>query len=51
MSLDGTVTEFPFAYPDVSGPTTGQLAAGSSALWFAQPHTNSLGRITCEGGR
>ena len=47
MAPDGTVTEFPFAYPDIPGPTTEPLAAGSRNLWFSQPHTSSLGRITC----
>ena len=49
MALDGIVTEFPLAYPDVSGPTTEPLAAGSNALWFALPQTNRLGLITCQG--
>jgi virginiamycin B lyase len=48
MAPDGTVTEFPFADPEVSGPTTGHLAAGPSALWFSQPQTNSLGLLTCQ---
>jgi virginiamycin B lyase len=46
MAPDGSLTEFPFA---TGGYASGarQLAAGSDRLWFAQPHTNSLGLITC----
>jgi virginiamycin B lyase len=53
MATDGTVTEFPFAARDVGPLSTAprQLAAGPNALWFAQPHTNSLGLITCQGRR
>jgi virginiamycin B lyase len=53
MASDGTLTGFPFAYADVAvgGTRPHELAAGPSALWFAQPHTNSLGLITCQGAR
>lgn len=48
MATDGTITEFPFADQSMSGGTLPhQLAAGPDRLWFAQPHTNSLGLITC----
>jgi virginiamycin B lyase len=48
MAAVGTLTEFPFADQSMSGGTLPrQLAAGSDRLWFAQPHTNSLGLITC----
>lgn len=50
MAPDGAVTEFAFSYPELArGPTTGHLAAGSSALWFSQPDTKTLGLITCQG--
>jgi virginiamycin B lyase len=48
MATDGTLTEFPFADQSTSGGTLPrQLAAGPDRLWFAQPHTNSLGLVTC----
>jgi virginiamycin B lyase len=50
MSPDGTLTEFAFADQSTSGGTLPrQLAAGSDRLWFAEPHANSLGLITCGG--
>jgi virginiamycin B lyase len=51
MAPDGTLTEFPFAEEMTTGGTAPrQLAAGPNALWFAQPHTSSLGLITCRKG-
>ena len=53
MAADGTVTEFPFAARNVGPASTAprQLAAGPNTLWFSEPHTSSLGLITCQGGR
>jgi virginiamycin B lyase len=51
MAPDGTLTEFPFVEEMTTGGTAPrQLAAGPDTLWFAQPHTSSLGLITCRTG-
>jgi virginiamycin B lyase len=50
MAADGTLTEFAAPGIGEGGTFARQLAAGPNSLWFAQPHTSSLGLITCRTG-